>query len=337
MGMAASQARYLELTARKTDVEYAGQQINQQRTSLANESAGLFSQLMDLVVPTAPSSSDYTTVQYTFNDGNENYTINSISPLNGDPNNNSIVTYQYTQTDYKGIDQTRSDLGCNIVTTVTTTGTTTSTYWLTNGINNQAKLTQCSTTSSTASTDQTAVEQIIRDTGDSSLLAQDYDDYGLEGIYKYTSSSGTTFYYSQTELDALAATGKTGELNNYYAANLSTTISTTSNAYLSKSDSGRYSSITLDGYSTSFDLNAKSVTNEAAYNDAMNNYEYQTAVYQQQVNNINAKTETIEQQDKALEMQLKQLDTEQEALSTELDSVKKVIDKNIEQTFKTFQ
>ena len=54
MGMAASQARYLGLTARKTNVEYEGQQVNQQRTALANESAGLFRRLLALDVPTAP-------------------------------------------------------------------------------------------------------------------------------------------------------------------------------------------------------------------------------------------------------------------------------------------
>ena len=32
MGMAASQARYLGLTARKTNVEYEGQQINKAQT-----------------------------------------------------------------------------------------------------------------------------------------------------------------------------------------------------------------------------------------------------------------------------------------------------------------
>ena len=52
MGMAASQARYLGLTARKTNVEYEGQQVNQQRTALANESAGLFRRLLALDVPT---------------------------------------------------------------------------------------------------------------------------------------------------------------------------------------------------------------------------------------------------------------------------------------------
>ena len=39
MGMAASQARYLGLQARKTNTEYEGQHVNQQRTALANQSA----------------------------------------------------------------------------------------------------------------------------------------------------------------------------------------------------------------------------------------------------------------------------------------------------------
>ena len=46
MGMAASQARYLALTARKTNTEWEGQQINQARTALANQSANLFNQLL---------------------------------------------------------------------------------------------------------------------------------------------------------------------------------------------------------------------------------------------------------------------------------------------------
>ena len=41
MGLAATQARYLGLTARKTNVEFEGQQINQQRTALANQTSNL--------------------------------------------------------------------------------------------------------------------------------------------------------------------------------------------------------------------------------------------------------------------------------------------------------
>jgi hypothetical protein len=46
MGMAASQARYLQLTARKTNTEYEGQQINQERVVLANRTADLFNQML---------------------------------------------------------------------------------------------------------------------------------------------------------------------------------------------------------------------------------------------------------------------------------------------------
>lgn len=43
MGFAASQARYLMLTARKSDLELTGQQINQARMQLANITGQLFS------------------------------------------------------------------------------------------------------------------------------------------------------------------------------------------------------------------------------------------------------------------------------------------------------
>ena len=69
MGMAASQARFLGLTARKNNVEYEGQQINQQRTSLANQSANYYNDLLGMSVPTPPSVADYTKTVYSFNDG----------------------------------------------------------------------------------------------------------------------------------------------------------------------------------------------------------------------------------------------------------------------------
>jgi capsule polysaccharide export protein KpsE/RkpR len=42
MGFAASQARWLQLTARKSDLELQGQLINQARMQLANTSGALF-------------------------------------------------------------------------------------------------------------------------------------------------------------------------------------------------------------------------------------------------------------------------------------------------------
>ncbi len=83
MGMAASQARFLGLTARKSNVEYQGQQVNQQRTALANESANLYNQMMTLDVPTPPSTTDYYTTTYELEDSsdsyaNENYTFQNV-------------------------------------------------------------------------------------------------------------------------------------------------------------------------------------------------------------------------------------------------------------------
>lgn len=336
MGMAASQARYLEITARKTNVEYEGQQINQQRTALANESAGLFSQLMGLTVPTPPSSTNYTTTQYTFTDGNENYTIDSVKALSGDPNYNYTVNYEYTDSVYTGVAQVRSDLGVNAITS--TTVPTTTTYWLTNGTTkvNQTQLAQCSTTSTTYTTDMTAITQIIANTGSSTNFATDYNN-GIGNIYKYTDTNGLTHYYSVTDLNTASGSGGSAvSLTGYYATNLDTTTNLSSKAYIASANSGRFSTIKLANSSGTYNLTATTTTDENAYNDAMNEYNYQQTLYQQQVNDINAKTSIIQAEDRTLELQLRQLDTEQQALQTELDSVKKVIDKNIESTFKTF-
>lgn len=49
-----------------------------------------------------------------------------------------------------------------------------------------------------------------------------------------------------------------------------------------------------------------------------------------------ADSTTVQGEDKRLEMELKNLDVSHKAVQTEMDAVKKVIDKNIESSFKTF-
>ena len=103
MGMAASQARYLALTARKTNTEYEGQQINQARTALANQSANLFNRLLDLEVPIAPKKTDYTEVQYSFSDGANESVIENWEQLSTtDPNYNYVVNHYYYANLYTG-------------------------------------------------------------------------------------------------------------------------------------------------------------------------------------------------------------------------------------------
>ena len=96
MGMAASQARYIGLTARKINVEYEGQQVNQQRTALANQSAGLFNRLLGLDVPTAPAQTEYYTDQYTYSDASSadgKTVLSSITENQGsNPQTYTVVT-----------------------------------------------------------------------------------------------------------------------------------------------------------------------------------------------------------------------------------------------------
>ncbi len=105
-------------------------------------------------------------------------------------------------------------------------------------------------------------------------------------------------------------------------------------AYLEQDSTGRFINITVDG--KTYALTTNTVMDQNAYDDAMNQYEYDKAIYDQAIAEINAKIEIIQAEDKNLELRLKQLDTEQDAISNELDAVSKVIDKNVESSFKTF-
>ena len=96
MGMAASQARFLGLTARMNNVEFEGQQINQQRTALSNKSASYYTDLLGMEVPTAPSVEEFTQTVYTFNDG---ALTNQITSLIADTNGTYKVSYIRTWTD----------------------------------------------------------------------------------------------------------------------------------------------------------------------------------------------------------------------------------------------
>ena len=104
MGMAASQARYLALTARKTNTEWEGQQINQARTALANQSANLFNRLLNMEVPNAPKTSDYTKLQYSYSDGDNDSVFESWHQINSpNPNYNYVVSHYYMADIFTGI------------------------------------------------------------------------------------------------------------------------------------------------------------------------------------------------------------------------------------------
>ena len=91
MGLSATQMRFLMVTARKSNVEYQGQQVNQARTDLANQSSALYTELLQLKAPTAPSK--YTYIISPAKDPVIDWNEDSSYPLAGDAATNFTVYY----------------------------------------------------------------------------------------------------------------------------------------------------------------------------------------------------------------------------------------------------
>lgn len=350
MGMAASQARWISLAARKSNVEYEGQQINQARTALANESSELWNKLYNMDVPTAPSTNDYTTTQYSFQNGDSTQIISSIQDADYTDSDgiqyNSYVTYYARVSEYSGIRNTNSNPQ---VQYVAPTGDIDGYYMV--GTKKLSPLSSVDRTdkSSTSSwgTYSAALDQISEDWPDTQL-AKDWLNYknngdtsALDNIYLWTdNNSNVNFVSAQANTDdCLEACRQdpTQALHSYYADYQTKNRELSKYGIIEYDSSGRATSLQLEGSSVIYALDTSSVTDDAAYNDAMNQYNYEKQVYEKNVQDINAKTEQIQTEDRTLELRLKALDTEQNALQTEMDAVHKIISKNIESTFKTFE
>lgn len=431
--MAASQARYLGLTARKTNVEYEGQQINQARVALANQSADAFNQYLSLQAPTPPSTEDYKSTSYVYTDGNKEYTLEDYTRNNTDNKYPYVATISYKDYRYEAAKNTKSgvqiktnedntsrydDVGNYYPYVIMTSNglktlrkvdlqpktidlDNTVNKTVENDLNNQTTITYnatkniwegvtlennpkvdaygtgeankylftydknlngyVSTTVTNSSGTQEALVKYNETTSKIELLkeyeanarATDVDKlaiqtikdkYGMNDSVFYAFEEGNnTMYISASDLNAYMKLDYSAinKLNTYFASNVEYTRKENVDAQITFDPSGSYPAQILinDGSSNGSDYELSAVTekDDTAYNEAMKQYEYQCMVYQQTLEEINAKTEKIQQQDKMLELKLRQLDTEQKALQTEMDSVKKVIEKNIESTFKTFQ
>lgn len=199
-----------------------------------------------------------------------------------------------------------------------------------------------------SSTQKAEIEQIIKDMEaedvKTTLTKYYYPETGeyKGGIYTFT-LNGVTYYSTYDDLADCAKSG-TGinhiddqiKLPYYRADYVSKKIEKTEKALLETDSAGRFTSIRLEDDTMKYTLKVETITDEAAYEDAMNKYYYENAQYDKMVKDINAKTEIIQQEDRTLELKLKQLETEQNALKTEIDAVQKVVQENVEKSFKTF-
>ena len=365
MGMSASQARFLSLTARKTNTEYEGQQINQQRTALSNESSNYYSQLASMAVPTPPSSADYTRISYTFVNGTETNTITSLianantkttgvyklNYVQAIPCDTMVVngTAQVTRTPATG-DSPSYYIGADKLeagyATAETDAAKIKTHLINSGIpEHVVNAMTADELKAKADVEAQYHAIMVEKYGDTSKATTSQ----FHVLYRQTedNSSYEPVFFSDGELSSFDYNQKTGlslgGLKTYvFGQETETKEIKNREAKVEQDSSGRYVSIFIydkdatDGAGTKYDLTTTSISDEKGYNDAMNQYFFDKAVYDQKVQEINAKIEIIQVQDKNLELKLKQLDTEENAISTELDAVKKVISKNVESSFKTF-
>lgn len=347
MGMSASQMRYCMLSGKKSDVEFQGQQINQQRTTLATETSAYNNQLLNLTVPTPPSSENYSRTTYSFTSGaGEVCTITGVQYNSG-----AVPTAGGTQPGRWTVNYTTTSVGdegriyamptvMNANGNYTIGGNVLTLVDLDSLVNGGAVATQEDTA------DYAALLKICQDTGilrnppPANTAITDPTPAQVNGqFYKYT-NDGITKYILASSITDIPAGGS--EANYTYIVDTDSTITNSrqlNDARIYFSESGRMTAVETtdnEGNAITYTLSVKNQNDDAAYNSAMQEYEYQKGLYDKQIENINSKIAMIEAQDKKLELKLQDLDTQQKALSTELDSVKKVIDKNIDQTFKAF-
>lgn len=341
MGMSASQARFLSLTARQTNLEFEGQQINQQRTSLSNESAAYYSRLTAMAVPTPPSTADYTKVVYNFSDGQETSTITSmIAQRNG-----------YYLVSYSTSIPTSSVVPNGTVLVLRENSGTAeepnySYYVGTSKLRDAGEDDPQDTYLASLSAEDRA-QTLRQERQYLAILQEKYNDN--DWMVRYTKNSVGTYspvFYSKTQLKNTKYNNNGISISGIKSYSPGDTVEVYEQKGLKARTEmgvdGRYKSLTIyteteDGeVETTYQLEVNVKTDEAAYNDAMNKYNYDKELYAQQIQDINSKLEIIQAQDRSLELKLKQLDTERQALTTESEAIAKVISKNISDTFNVF-
>ena len=352
MGMAASQARFLGLTARKTNVEYEGQQINQQRTTLANQTANYYNQLLGMSVPVPPSVADYTKTVYTFQDGSLS---NSISSMIAQANGTYLISYTSSWVD--------DFAAVSAATSIVTRGGSEGAYTYKVGaktLREMETVPDPDTMSdedcekfktdnndeylNTLSNDQ--IRKLLQEENEYiEILNKQYGnaDWTVRYVQNTTTKTWTPYFTKKDVLDSAIYSDNGSSQSSIPMYTIGSAQKTEEikgiTARLEQDATGRIINVTLkpgDPDEVTYAVATTTLTDQAKYDDAMNQYEYDKYQYDQSIQEINSKIEIIQAEDKNLELRLKQLDTEQDAIQTEMDAVQKVIEKNTESTFKTF-
>ena len=323
MGLAASQARFLGITARKSNIEYEGQQVNQQRTALAEEVNALYSKLLALDVPVAPDTTEFYETNYNF----------AVTNTSGEDGEYIIKSYYQNSDGTYTVNTERSYQAEVAVGKVQSSAT----YPITSATDADGN-----TVYSISGVQENPIQLTKLDPEDTytkDMIAKINEAYPSKAIaegntlYSYKDGQGVTHYIDSATVEANPVP------ENYSTYTRSpkefTEQQIFENAVVGFDDNNRMNSINLDG-ATTLEVGTTRTYNSEGYDAALRDYTMSKDEYDKMVADLNAQTETLQQEDKVLELRLNQIDTEQNELQTELEAVKSVLDKNIENTFKTF-
>lgn len=372
MGMVASQARLLSITARLTDNENSGQNVSYSKIRLADKMDQLNADYLEALKATK------LTVLTGFNNSEEVYTDMSYGVITG--HNTVAAGKQYVVTDKDG--------------KILVTAAQARAFQAGNGDLNiflaQLGYSQAdidvnkNTTGDTADVDKALARQKLHEAWDQYLTSTglEYEDeeHGLE--FGYTPFDGTPFsgyptYTLNGTTKALNYEGTTPEQRQLYDY-----ASSLTEAYYGSSDSihtlktaanqenvpyinylkNIFQKMASSGFYTETD-ESKTIKDNAWFEEQLRKGELQLEYYSatekkfvstsidsdsaiQEVED-ERKIALVEQQykmdmadvenkDNRFDLELKKLDTEHNALQTEYDAVKGVIDKNVEKTFTIF-
>ena len=306
MGLAASQARYLTLTARKSDLEYQAQTISSRRLQLAYKTAeiareyanGMNNKCIMIARNVTSSNGTFTPVWEELNYSNLL--------------ENSMVLWG---TDGYPLKRPSTDVDAQQPYIVE--------RYLADG------KTPAGTSSSSAVYSSTP-------------LPESYNDNGVEKNYVYKYVENPKYMENLSggnDIQSLLVSGVARCVSKDFALFLMKHLNAEGNGYLYTDKQGNKS---VKTYSEMQEIwsnnNASALTDIDWRSDITGRMEQQyftqddeaaLARYEQQ-------TAAVQAQDKMLELEIKNIETQHKAVETELESVQKVIQNNIEKTFKIF-
>ena len=320
MGLAASQARFLGITARKSNIEYEGQQVNQQRTALAEEVNSLYSKLLSLEVPVAPDTTQFYETNYSFSISDTTHGKNGEYIIDNYFLGPDGVTYNISGS--RTFDKLVAEQSTLFGSQWSIEGDDATGYTLVDGKNPTA-----APYALTKVDDPAEMIELIN----SNPSLQHVD--ATQGLYYYLDEKKQPHYISEADVKSTTV-GR--NLTSYIQTEKSVKEAFyAEGATITFDDNGRMESINFAEY-TGLEVDTTRTYNTEGYDAALRDYTMSKDEYDKMVADLNAQTETLQQEDKVLELRLNQIDTEQNELQTELEAVKSVLDKNIENTFKTF-